>query len=162
MEEGNQNLITEEPLVRQMEGTQEGKKKPILMILLAVLVIFLGAGSGYLLVMTVGTPKSSRTRTTLPGGKSKVKKGETFGVDNPEVYRDQATGVLKQNDKSFTDEGSHVLIRDENNPSQNAYLTSTVLDLNLFVDREVEVWGETFAAQKAGWLMDVGKVKVLK
>lgn len=161
MEEANQNLVTGEPLVKQMDA-QEGTKKPILMILLAALVILLGVGSGYLLVMTVATPKPSKTRATLPGEKGKVKKGQTFGIDNPEVYRDQATGVLKRNDKSFTDEGSHVLIRDENRPNQNAYLTSTVLDLDLFVDREVEVWGETFAAQKAGWLMDVGKVKVIK
>jgi hypothetical protein len=26
----------------------------------------------------------------------------------------------------------------------------------------VKVWGETFKGQKAGWLMDVGRVKVME
>jgi hypothetical protein len=26
---------------------------------------------------------------------------------------------------------------------------------------EVKVWGETYKGQKAGWLMDVGKVEVI-
>jgi len=37
-----------------------------------------------------------------------------------------------------------------------------VIDLEKFVGRKVKVWGQTFAAQKAGWLMDVGKLKVLE
>jgi len=44
--------------------------------------------------------------------------------------------------------------------SQNVYLTSTVIDLESFVGKKVEVWGETIGAREAGWLMDVGKVKV--
>ena len=47
-------------------------------------------------------------------------------------------------------------------PSQNVYLTSSVVDLNLFVDHKVQIWGESFAAHKAGWLMDVGRVKILE
>jgi len=35
-----------------------------------------------------------------------------------------------------------------------------VIDLSGFVDKKVEIWGETLAAKKAGWLMDVAKVKV--
>jgi len=58
-------------------------------------------------------------------------------------------------------EGSHKLTR-EGGESQTLYLTSTVVDLEQFVGRKVQVWGETFAAQKAGWLMDVGRVKVLE
>ena len=30
-----------------------------------------------------------------------------------------------------------------------------------FSGKKVMVWGETISAQKAGWLMDVGKIKVL-
>jgi len=26
---------------------------------------------------------------------------------------------------------------------------------------EVKIWGETFKAQKAGWLMDVGRVEIV-
>ena len=27
---------------------------------------------------------------------------------------------------------------------------------------EVQIWGETFKGQKAGWLMDVGRIKVIE
>jgi hypothetical protein len=37
-----------------------------------------------------------------------------------------------------------------------------LVDLDRFVNHKVTVWGETFAAQKVGWLMDVGAVKVLE
>jgi len=35
------------------------------------------------------------------------------------------------------------------------------LDLSEFNGKCVQVWGETFAAQEAGWLMDVGRLKLL-
>ena len=57
-------------------------------------------------------------------------------------------------------EGTHHLER-EGGASQNVYLTSSVLGLQQFVDRKIQIWGETFAAQKASWFMDVGKLKVL-
>ena len=84
-----------------------------------------------------------------------------IGIDNPEVFRDTAVGIIEINDGSLTDEGTHKLIR-EGGESQTAYLTSSVLDLGKFIGRKVKVWGETFAAQKAGWLMDIGKVEILE
>jgi len=69
-----------------------------------------------------------------------------------------ATGVLKEG--GVDGEGTHHLER-EGGVSQNVYLTSSVLNLQQFVERKVQIWGETFTAQKAGWLMDVGKLKVL-
>jgi len=58
-------------------------------------------------------------------------------------------------------EGTHRLIR-EGGPSQTAYVTSSTLDLDQFAGRKVQVWGETFRAQKAGWLMDIGRLKILE
>ncbi len=58
-------------------------------------------------------------------------------------------------------EGTHKLIR-EGGESQTAYLTSSIIDLDPLVGKKVQVWGETFKGQKAGWLMDVGRVKVLE
>jgi len=46
--------------------------------------------------------------------------------------------------------------------SQNVYLTSTVIDLQSFVGKNVQVWGDTLSGQKAGWLMDVGKIKTVE
>src|SRR3989344_4113161 len=58
-------------------------------------------------------------------------------------------------------EGSYHIVR-EGGESQNVYLTSSALDLAQFVDARVIVKGETFKAQRAGWLMDVGQVKVIQ
>ena len=58
-------------------------------------------------------------------------------------------------------EGTHKLIRD-GGPSQTVYLISSVIDMSEFVGKKVQVWGETIDAQKAGWLMDVGRVKILE
>ena len=58
-------------------------------------------------------------------------------------------------------EGSHRILR-PGGETQTVYLTSSVIDLSPFVDHKIKVWGETFAAQKANWLMDVGRVEVIE
>jgi len=82
------------------------------------------------------------------------------GVKDASTFRDTATGVLQENDGKLVNEGTHILAR-EGGVSQNAYLTSSVIDLSKYVGKKVQVWGETFQGQKAGWLMDVGRIKVL-
>ena len=57
-------------------------------------------------------------------------------------------------------EGAYHLER-SGGPSQNVYLTSSVLDLSQLVGRKIKVWGETNSAQKAGWLMDVGRAQII-
>jgi len=58
-------------------------------------------------------------------------------------------------------EGTHHLIR-PGGDSQTIYLTSSVVDLSLFVGRKVKVKGETFTPQNAGWFMDVGVITALE
>lgn len=83
-----------------------------------------------------------------------------FGLlDAEETFKDNAIGVLKEG--GIDGEGTHHLER-EGGPSQNVYLTSSAVDLSQLIGRKVQVWGETFATQKAGWFMDVVKVKVLE
>ena len=77
------------------------------------------------------------------------------------LFRSTAQGKIEINDNGDIVEGSHKLLR-PGGPSQTAYLTSSVLDLNQFKGKCVQVWGETFASQKAGWLMDVGRIKILE
>ena len=78
------------------------------------------------------------------------------------TFRDKSTGVIQKNDASDQyAQGTHKLIR-EGGPSQTAYLVSSVVDLNLYVGKKVEVWGETFQSSQVGWLMDVGKVNELE
>ena len=45
--------------------------------------------------------------------------------------------------------------------SQNVYMTSGTVDLSKFINKNIKVWGQTQAAQHAGWLMDVGRIEVL-
>ncbi len=84
--------------------------------------------------------------------------GKSYG-DTDQSFKDPAQGLLAKN--GLDTEGTHKLLRDDRE-DQTIYLVSSVLDLDLFDGREVEIWGETFDSQKAGWFMDVGLVKVLK
>ncbi len=91
------------------------------------------------------------------GGQIKV--GQIYGQKG-DAFKDVAVGVLAKNDDKNT-EGTHKLLR-EGGPSQTVYLTSSVLDLDQFVGRKIQIWGETFSSRKVAWLMDVGRVKVLQ
>ena len=79
------------------------------------------------------------------------------GVLDSKVKYDNATGVLKEG--GIGNEGTHHLER-EGGSSQTVYLTSSVVDLSSFSGKKVQVWGQTIASKKAGWLMDVAKVQV--
>jgi len=95
------------------------------------------------------------------GEESKVIKTEkVVGSTDTSTFRDSAEGVLENG--GIDGEGTHHLVRAEGRPDQNAYLTSSVVDLDQYAGKKVKVWGETFTAQKAGWLMDVGKIELLE
>lgn len=132
------------------------KLKKIFPIFLAVLVIGLGVFTGYTL--------SGKKGKTFLGGKGTVSpetivKGSEFGAKAEKDFKDTATGVLEAG--GLDGEGTHKLLR-EGGPSQTVYLTSSILDLDQFSGKKVQLWGETFKAQKAGWLMDVGRIKILE
>lgn len=128
-------------------------KKPVFLILV-VLIIGLGIFTGYKL--------SRRGGEALIGGeipKGQIVKGKEFGAKDASSFKDTAMGVLEKN--TANEEGTHRLIR-EGGPSQTVFLTSSVLDLDQFVGIKIQIWGETFKSQKAGWLMDVGRIKILE
>lgn len=126
-------------------------------ILILVAVILVGAGAGFFLA-NFGLKGAS-----LPGkvdvAPGAQVKGNEAGVEDQKTYRDESEGTLEKG--GIEGEGSHHLTR-EGGPSQNVYLTSSVVDLDDFVGKKVHVWGETNKGQKAGWLMDVGKIKVVQ
>lgn len=95
----------------------------------------------------------------LMGGVKAVDTDREKGIEDPGVFRDTAEGVLREG--GIEGEGTHHLER-EGGPSKTAYLTSSTVDLDEFVGKKIMVWGETFNAQHAGWLMDVGKVRLLE
>lgn len=75
------------------------------------------------------------------------------------AFKDSATGTLEKG--SINGEGTHILNR-PGGPSQRASLTSSVVDLDLFVGKKVEVKGETNASNKTAWLLDVGTIKIVE
>ena len=101
---------------------------------------------------------ASNTLTQNPTDSSSVKVGDTFGSADENSFSDSAIGVIQPG--GIDGEGSHHLERGTDK-SQWVYLTSSVIDLDLFLTTEVELWGETFQGKKAGWLMDVGRIKVV-
>src|SRR5690606_34753788 len=104
------------------------------------------------------TPTTQQTVSPEQIAEDGVKVGDIIGTkDN--TFKDSAEGVLVKG--GIDGEGSHHLMR-PGGPAQNVYLTSSVLDLDELENHKVKVWGETFAAQKAGWLMDVGRVEVVE
>lgn len=139
-------------------SSSKNSLKEILLPAGIILVIILaGIGTGYLLSRQGGI--GSQVIKTMDGAQV-VQGPKEVGIKDEKVFRDSAEGKLEVNDRSLVEEGSHKLIR-SGGESQIAYLTSSVVDLSQFLGKCVKVWGETFAAQKAGWLMDVGRVKVL-
>jgi len=158
---------TAQPVVKQAPAQKESqsivkklepekKTMPVKTILIALAIVLAGVGSGYgLSKVTSGSIGLKSSKEIAEAG---VKVGDVVGSSET-TFKDDAQGVLQLG--GVVGEGSHHLLR-EGGPDQTVYLTSSVVDLSLFVDHKIQVWGETFSAQKAGWLMDVGKVKVLE
>ena len=92
--------------------------------------------------------------TAAPGAKVT---SNSAGILDSKIKYDEATGILVAG--GLNNEGTHHLERD-GGPSKNVYLTSSVIDLQSFVGKKVQVWGETMASKKVGWLMDVAKIQV--
>jgi len=120
---------------------------------LIVASIVLGIGVGYFANKIVQPKQNAAGQTTTSQSK------QTVGIVDKKTFKDKAEGLLKEG--GIDGEGSFHLER-PGGESQNVYLTSTTVDLSKFVGKKVRVWGETFTAEKAGWLMDVGLVEVLQ
>jgi len=139
------------------------KSKKIIMPILLIVGIVSGLGTGYILaqkklLLAANSPESA-ILTQNPTSAGAVKAGDTFGTADEKTFRDDAEGILQPG--GIDGEGSHHIERGDNK-SQWVYVTSSVVDLDLFVGHRVMVWGETNSGKKAGWLMDIGKLKVLE
>lgn len=130
------------------ERKEENSMKHVVLVIYLVLIL-LGVGTGFVLAKGRGGAGSSAA-TVTSSGKTVV------GV-NDKIFKDSAEGTLQKG--GIDGEGTHKLIR-PGGESQTAYLVSSVIDLDQYVGKKVKVWGQTIDAQKASWLMDVGKVEV--
>ncbi len=142
--------IKVDPIVKPLEKKPDKKTLAIFLI-----PIVLGIFSGFTLyyLSTRGTARLAGKNVEVVQTKNEE------GVKDASTFRDTATGNLIENDGKITTEGTTILVRGD--ASQNVYLTSSVIDLSKYVGKKVQVWGETFQGQKAGWLMDVGRIKLL-
>lgn len=150
-------------ILKKMPAKSFSPAKLAAPIITALVIVLTGTVTGYGLSRAFGSGPSTRSQTTTQSGGSIDSKnfqvGDVIGNPDEKTFRDKAEGVLVTG--GIEGEGSHHLLR-PGGASQNVYLTSSVLDLDELVDHQVRVWGETFAAQKAGWLMDVGRVEIVK
>jgi len=152
MEQENQQEV-QPKLVHPLTSVKSFGPPKALPLTAAILVILAGIGSGFIL---------SQNQINLPsvGGKPKVIKTEKMvGSTDVKTFKDTAEGTLEKG--GIDGEGTHKLLR-PGGESQTVFLTSSIINLDDYIGKRVRVWGETFAAQKAGWLMDVGRVEVLK
>ena len=116
-----------------------------------LLVVLVGVGTAKILS---GKMSRGSSAGAAPGAKVT---STSAGVLDPTVKYDTATGVLQTG--GLNGEGTYHLVRD-GGASHYVYLISSVVDLNAFVNKNVQIWGETEASKKVGWLMDVAKVQV--
>ena len=150
------NNLMEEPIM-------EPVKKSQLIHIMVILGILLGLVSGFYVaqkqLLLAGSDSFKSGVTQQLTSATTIKVGDTFGSTDEKTFRDQAEGVLVAG--GIEGEGSHHLERGAN-ASQWVYITSSVVDLDLLVGSRVTIWGETNQGKKAGWLMDVGRLKVLE
>lgn len=144
----------ETPLVHELEPVKETRMTvnlPIIIISLAIVAS--GVFTGYVLA------GGARSGATISSGKTAEGVAKIVGIKDEKVFKDSAEGILREG--GVDGEGSHHLER-PGGPSQDVFLTSSTVSLDDYIGKKVKVWGETFAAEKAGWFMDVGKLELLE
>lgn len=147
------------------ERTMSKSKRPLPLLIIGVAVVLgvlTGAGAHQLAAKS-GSPVAGTDNGTAPiaqVAEGTVKNGDVFGSPDEKTFKDSAEGYLEKN-TSEVSEGTHRLVR-EGGESQTVYMISSVTDLDKFEGMQVKVWGETFKGQKAGWLMDVGRVLIVE
>ena len=151
----NEPKINQEKIIHDLKGSPKTDKTKLMLMITSVLVVGAGVLTGYFLFQA----KGKVTFLNKNGGSGKlIKSGKMVGSTDKKSFRDVAEGKLERG--GIDGEGTHKLIR-PGGESQNVYLTSSIVDLEQYVGKKVRVWGETFTAQKAGWLMDVGRIEIL-
>ena len=101
----------------------------------------------------------SRFNKKTTGSKDTKNTTQSAGIVDKKTFKDSVEGILREG--GIDGEGNFHIER-PGGESQNAYLTSSTVDLSVYVGKKVKVWGQTFSGQKAGWLMDVGLVEIEK
>lgn len=137
-------------------------------LIILSIIVMLAIASGFWLSRFFPTSSSSSVSQTIGGEKiastddiesaDELVVGQLYG-DIGKNFTDTAVGKLVAG--GISGEGTHTLER-SGGKTQNAALTSSTVDLDLFVGKNVEIKGETNASNKAGWFLDVGVIKIIE
>jgi hypothetical protein len=153
----NPTPITINPLMTQ--------KQKIFNFPLFLIVVVLALSTGFW-ASRFNFSKSSKSGSNSIFKQDAISSDEITSIEVGKIYGEEgknfsdiATGVIEKG--SINGEGTHILNR-EGGASQRASLTSSAVDLDLFVGKKVEIKGETNSSNKTSWLLDVGTVKVLE
>ncbi|MFA4827250.1 MAG: hypothetical protein WC596_03315 [Candidatus Shapirobacteria bacterium] len=133
-----------------------------------LIILFLGLSAGFWL-SRLAPLGSSGSNSSNGNGKNIISAdkissaadlivGKYYG-NTSQNFKDSVFGTIKKG--GINGEGTHTLLR-EGGVTQSAALTSSVIDLDLFNDKKVEVKGETNSTTKAGWFLDVGVIKIVE
>lgn len=145
------------PVLKKFPGKKHEVRNTVVMSLVALVVVGAGLVTGWVLSgNTIGKIGTGAGEKAAPGAKQTQSEA---GLEDESTFRDDAEGKLVAG--GIDGEGTHHL-EVGSDKSHWVYLTSTVIDLSSFEGKNVHVWGETISARSAGWLMDVGKVKVVE
>jgi len=154
------NLSQNNDSVNQISS--KPKKFPIVFVIIVVFAIICGFWISRFWPSQKAVSLSDIDSTNVVGSDSispgSLKVGVVYG-DIEKTFKDTATGVIEKG--NINGEGTHILNR-EGGVTQRASLTSSTVDLDLFIGKKVEIKGETNASNKTAWLMDVGSIKILE
>ena len=134
-------------------------------ILIAIIVLSLGIGfwlsrSRNLIQTKIATTSSTAVAETKStdsiSNADQLQLGTVYGSADSNC-KDTATGSVAKG--SINGEGTHILNR-PGGADQRASLTSSTVDLDLFVGKNVTITGQTNASKKTGWLLDVCSIKI--
>lgn len=138
---------------------------------LIIIIVTFAIASGFFVsrfTPSTSSTSSSQNQNSISGetplstdnisSSTQIKVGTLYG-NTTAKYSDNATGVLQSG--GVNGEGTHTLER-EGGVTQRAALTSSSVDLDLFVGKKVEIHGQTQSSTRAGWFLDVISIKVLE
>lgn len=150
-------LDTQSSTVHNLQLMPKLTSTTIALVMGGAVLAGLITGGGVFALTRTQTASTGQNQPIAQVPTSSVKVGDVFGSSS-DAFSDNVTGYLEIG--GLRGEGSHRLLR-PGGDSQTVYLTSSITDLDQFAGMEVKIWGETFAGQQAGWLMDVGRIEVL-
>lgn len=151
------NLSSQDTFVSKTNNNKNVK------IIIAIIVIF-GITSGFWISRfwptktAVSLSDLETNGTTAVTDSTSLKVGVLYG-ETDKSFTDSATGTIVEG--GLNGVGTHVLKRDGGD-SQTVALTSSTVDLSLFVGKKVTVTGQTNSSNKVAWLLDVGNIKILE